>query len=322
MLTVNSLSGGKTSSYLEAHYPADVSLFALVCLDNHNANAGSKTFKIDKHVRQLVNDKLQKYCSHMPEFMATAEDPLIIKTMFDLEQHTSREIVWLRGESFESLVEDKGTLPNKHHRWCTTRFKITPIFEHLFMYHTLPCKMRIGYRADEAERVNSFKDTFKYQTHAELYYTKCGETAPANFKTKNLAWIQKDGKPSKDYFRGISHPHQHRWAEISFRIGEFPLIEDGIDQSDVQRYWKDKNVQFPVDSNCQFCFWKHPQQLRQNFDTHPGIMNSAVYIEYMKDDKSTFHHQFSMQDIRDKVWLQGDLFQMRGGSCQGGYCTD
>jgi hypothetical protein len=30
MITVNSLSGGKTSSYLAKHYPADYNLFALV----------------------------------------------------------------------------------------------------------------------------------------------------------------------------------------------------------------------------------------------------------------------------------------------------
>lgn len=322
MLTVNSLSGGKTSSYLEVHYPADVSLFALVCLDSHNANANSSTFKVDAYIRRIVNDKLQKYCSHQPEFRSTAEDPIIIKTMLDLEQLTGREIIWLRGPGFESLVDGKGTLPNKHHRWCTTKFKITPIFEHLFMYHSLPVKMRIGYRADEAHRVNAFKDTFKYATHCEFVYECFGEYVSGNMRTVHLPYISKNGVVNEDYVRGISHPHRHRWAEIPFRIGEFPLVEAGIDQADVQRYWRDKMVPFPEDSNCQFCFWKHPQQLAQNFITQPSIMNSAIYIEMMKDDKSTFHHQFSMLDIRDRVGIQGNLFQMRGGSCQGGYCTD
>ena len=34
----------------------------------------------------LVNDRLQKYCSHYPEFVATSEDPKILGVMFDLEQ--------------------------------------------------------------------------------------------------------------------------------------------------------------------------------------------------------------------------------------------
>ena len=33
MLTVNSLSGGKTSSYLAYHYPADLEIFSLVCVN-------------------------------------------------------------------------------------------------------------------------------------------------------------------------------------------------------------------------------------------------------------------------------------------------
>ena len=313
MITVNSLSGGKTSSYLEVHYPADVSVFALVCLDSHNANAGSSTFKIDKYVRQMVNDKLQKYCSHQPDFLGTAEDPIIIKTMLDLEQHTGREITWLRGKGFQSLVEGKNTLPNKHHRWCTTEFKITPIFEHLLMYHSLPCKMRIGFRSDEAHRANTFKDTFKYATHCEFAYE--WEDVPGNMKSTRL---QDDGF---GYYKGYSAYYRHRWAEVPFRIGEFPLIEDGTDQAEVQRYWRDKAIQFSEDSNCQFCFWKHPQQLRRNFETQPATMNMAVMIEMMKNDKSTFHHTMAMKDIRD-IGIQTDMFQMKGGSCHGGYCTD
>lgn len=318
MITVNSLSGGKTSSYLEVHYPADVSLFALVCLDSHNANAKSATFKIDKHVRQLVNDKLQKYCSHQHEFLGTAEDPLIIKTMLDLEQHTGREIVWLRGEGFQSLTEGKGMLPNKGHRWCTTNFKIQPIFEHLLMYHSLPCKMRIGFRSDEAHRAETFKDTFRYSTHCEFAYD--WENVPKTYKSKLIKCTNLAEDCNMNYYHGYSVPHRHRWLEVPFRIGEFPLIEDGIDNPIVQRYWRDKNVQFPLDSNCQFCFWKHPQQLRQNFETQPGTMNSAVMIEMMKGDTSTFHHSMAMKDIRD-IGIQTDMFQMKGGGCHGGYCT-
>jgi hypothetical protein len=320
MITVNSLSGGKTSSYLEAHYPSDVSVFALVCLDSHNANAGSKTFKIDNKVRQMVNDKLQKFCSHQLEFTGTAEDPLIIKTMFDLEQHTGREIIWLRGEGFQQLVHGKGTLPNKHHRWCTTIFKIKPIFEFLYMYHSLPCKMRIGFRSDEAHRANTFKDTFKFSTHCAFAYDNYGEEYPANWKSVRLKCKDNPEDCDMNYYHGWSVPHQHRWAEIPFRVGDFPLIEDGITQGDVQRYWRDKNVEFSLDSNCQFCFWKHPQQLRRNFESQPATMNAAVMIEMMKDDKSTFHHSMAMKDIRD-IGIQTDLFQMKGGGCHGGYCT-
>ncbi len=96
MKTVNSLSGGKTSSYIAVHYPADLEIFALCCIDCHNAGKN-----IDKKMKQMTNDKLQKYCSDMPEFVATSEDPKILKVMFDLEQKIGREIIWLRGKGWE-----------------------------------------------------------------------------------------------------------------------------------------------------------------------------------------------------------------------------
>lgn len=316
MITVNSLSGGKTSSYLAAHYPADLELFSLVCIDDHNANAGSTSFKVDKHVRQLVNDKLQKFCSDQHEFLATAEDPLIIKTMFDLEQHLGREIIWLRGPGFQQMTFGKSMLPNKKHRFCTTIFKIEPIFRHLFRYHTLPCKMRIGYRSDEATREESFTDTWKYSTHAELALP--GDKVPGNYHIKPLPYITKTGKINPDYSRGNSLPHMHRWEEVIWRVGEFPLIEDGIIQNDIQRYWADKDIQFPVDSNCQFCFWKNEQQLRRNFDTQPGTMNAAVVVEDMLG--SNLLKSMSLMKVRD-IAPQMDLFQSTGSSCHGGFCT-
>ena len=123
MKTVNSLSGGKTSSYIAVHYPADYELFALCCIECHNAGRD-----IDKRMRQMVNDKLQKYCPHYPEFVATSEDPKILKTMFDLEQMIGREIIWLRGIGWEDMVRLKKAIPNQFKLFCTTMMKMQPIF--------------------------------------------------------------------------------------------------------------------------------------------------------------------------------------------------
>lgn len=38
MVTVNSVSGGKTSAYLDKHYPADYSLFALVRIEDERCS--------------------------------------------------------------------------------------------------------------------------------------------------------------------------------------------------------------------------------------------------------------------------------------------
>ena len=51
MKTVTSISGGKSSAYIAANYPADYLVFSLVRSSNE-----SLRFK-DKYVKQMVEDK-------------------------------------------------------------------------------------------------------------------------------------------------------------------------------------------------------------------------------------------------------------------------
>lgn len=282
MKTVNSLSGGKTSGYLAAHYPADLDVFSLVCIDDHNAGG-----KIDKKLRQMVNDRLQKYSSHWPEFRATSEDPTILKTMFDLEQFIGREIIWLRGMGWEEMIRRQQAIPNLAKRFCTLILKMIPIFEFLFIYHETPVKMRIGYRYDEQERKAQFTDTIKYSFYCQYY-------------------------PNSNKWR-------HRWEEIFWRVGEFPLVEDKVHHFKVASYWQDKAIEFPIDSNCQNCFWKDPQQLRKNFDTNRSIMYWAAIQEALYDH--TFRDDYSLLQI-SKLAIQQDFLFGTGAGCQAGGCTD
>lgn len=284
MKTVNSLSGGRTSGYIAANYPADLDVFALVCSDAHNT--GGK-IKWDRKLLQMVNDKLQKYCSHYPEFLATTEDPIILKTMFDLEQFIGREIIWLRGMGWEEMMKKQQAIPNMSKRFCTTILKMIPIFEFLYKYHELPVKMRIGYRYDEMERKVGFTDTIKFATHCQYY-------------PKSNQW-------------------KHRWQEIVWRIGEFPLIDDKVHHFKVRSFWEGKGIEFPEDSNCQNCFWKQPQQLRKNFDTNPQIMWWAAIMEDMMGH--TFRDDFSLLQI-SKLAIQQDFMFGTGAGCQAGFCTD
>lgn len=98
MKTVNSLSGGKTSSFLSAHYPADYEIFSIVCVDDPDCAHP------DKKVMQYANDKIEKYCAPYGEVIGTCEDPVIFKTMMDLEQFIGREIIWVRDISFDQLI--------------------------------------------------------------------------------------------------------------------------------------------------------------------------------------------------------------------------
>jgi hypothetical protein len=294
MITVNSLSGGKTSSYIAANYPADVDIFALVCIDDHNANANTN-YKLDAKMIQAVNDKLQKHCSHMPEFIATAEDPMTIKTMFDLEQHIGREIIWVRGIGYDSLIKQNKFIPNQRASNCTTVLKIEPIFRCLYMYYSLPCEMRIGYRADESHRTAKFTENFKFAFYSQLRNTP-----------------KKGGKGPTEHFQ--------RLLDVVYRIGVFPLVEDDIWHIDIQKYWELYKILFPEDTNCQFCFHKRLQQLKQNGIRNPSIAMWAAIQEEMMNG-NTFHKDWSILEIQN-VNVQQDLFGKSHGGCHGGYCIN
>lgn len=285
MTTVNSLSGGKTSSYLAVHYPADIEIFALVCIDCHNARG-----VIDPAIKRFVNEKLQKTSSQWPEFRATAEDPKTLKVIMDLEQLIGREIIWVRGIGFEELIEKKKYLPNRRTRFCTHQMKMQPIFEYLYLRTELPVEMRIGFRYDELERQE-------------------------RFTTKYRAALRCDHQITETVDRWVN-----RWQEFEWRTGKFPLIEDRIMHPTVQRFWRDKPIVFPEDSNCQFCFWKHPQQKRKNFETNPAIMYWGAIHEDMI--YSRLADDYSLLQI-SRLGLQQDFHYGTGTGCQAdGFCTN
>ena len=108
METINSLSGGKTSSYMSVHYPADHNIFSLVCIDDKRCKPK------DTKIVQKVNDKLEKYgfLKKYGEFIATAEDDKVLKVILDLEQMIGEEIVWVRHHSLDKWIDKKGMLMN------------------------------------------------------------------------------------------------------------------------------------------------------------------------------------------------------------------
>jgi len=140
MKTVNSLSGGKTSSYIAANYPADYDVFALVRTDDKNC------LFPDKKLRQEVEDRIQA------PFIGTLEDDTIIHTMLDLEQYIGRKITWVTGKTFDEVLDTAGTLPDPLRRYCTTQMKMHPMFEWWRGELNIPCEFRLGFRANEKRR--------------------------------------------------------------------------------------------------------------------------------------------------------------------------
>lgn len=232
MKTVNSLSGGKTSSYIAANYPADYDVFSLVRIEDENCR-----FKDDK-IRKEVEDRIQA------PFIATAEDDTIIYTMLDLEQFIGRPITWTTGETFEQIIKNHGGyLPNKMARYCTTDLKTMPIL--YWMYDTIkePVKMRFGFRANETNRANKMLDKVD-----EEGFT----TVKATFSKL------KDGRNS--------------WQTVRYCKPEFPLIKDNIHKDKIEMFWAFTGVRFAYMNNCVGCHWRSPLLLKHMSDKMPQKM--------------------------------------------------
>lgn len=276
MKTVNSISGGKTSAYMAVHYPADYEVFSLVCIDD------TSCIPTDKRIVQQVNDKLQKYCSHRPEFIATAEDDKVLKVVLDLEQKIGREIIWLRGDSFETVNTRRKALPNQFKRFCTTEMKTDVIFEFWLYRIGEQVLMRLGFRYDEMERWDNFKTKY-------LYPIAC-----KNFGT-----------------------HRQIKQTFNWRIADKVLVEDKVHHFKVHSYWIGKGIDFPDDSNCVGCFWKDSQQLRKNWDNQPLKMKWFA----SQEGRRTFKKRITYNQIKN-ILIQPDFIFGGGSGCKAGACHD
>jgi len=235
MKTVNSLSGGKTSSYIAANYPADYNVFSLVRTDD------KKCIFPDAKIRQQVSDRLGT------EFIGTLEEDTIIYTMLDLEQFIGSKIDWVTGKTFDNAIikTKKGTryLPNKMARYCTTELKTMPILYWVYDVIKEPVKMRFGYRANETRRAVKMLDKTD-----EEGFTK----VKATFTTL------KDGRNS--------------WGEYRYCKPKFPLIDDNIYKDTIEEFWKNKDVRFAYMNNCVGCWWRSPLLLKKMHNKHPEKM--------------------------------------------------
>jgi hypothetical protein len=148
MIIVNSLSGGKTSSYMAAHTTVDYNIFSLVRIEADYCKPK------DKNIVKYVSDKLGL------DFIATAESDKTLYVMRDLEQLLGKEIIWVTGDTFDKVILKKKALPNMAWRFCTTEMKMKPIFEYCHKNFGM-VEMNIGFRYDEKERADKENTKFK-----------------------------------------------------------------------------------------------------------------------------------------------------------------
>jgi hypothetical protein len=230
MITVNSLSGGKTSSYIAKHYPANVNIFSLV-----RTNDKDVMFP-DAKVRQMVSDRI----GH--EFIGTLEMDEIIYTMLDLEQFIGSGINWLSPLTFDEIINRKGGgyLPNKVQRFCTVDMKVQTIAQWLYDKNMTPCEMRIGFRANEQRRAKNMIE-------------RADENGMEHFK----------------FHVGFHKNGNKKWQDLPYRKVKFPLIKDGIFKDQIEEYWKDKPVRFAYMNNCVGCFHRSEMFLKHMSNKAP-----------------------------------------------------
>jgi hypothetical protein len=189
MKTVNSLSGGKTSSYLATHYPADYNLFALVRSESIELQPK------DKCLIKLVSDKIGM------DFIGTQESDLTLKVVLDLEQLIGSEIKWLTGDTFEQVLRNhKNFLPNQMTRFCTTKMKIEPIAKFCRNEIKEIVLTRLGMRYDEENRINYDNTHFKFHNG----YSKNGRNKWILEKYRELEYPLFDDK--------IDHYQVYLWS--------------------------------------------------------------------------------------------------------------
>lgn len=233
MKTLNSLSGGKTSSYIAANYPADYDVFSLVRIEDENCKFP------DEKIRKEVEDRIQA------PFIGTAEDDTIIYTMLDLEQHIGRPITWVTGKTFESTIDKHGGyLPNKIARYCTTDMKTLPIAEWRYNNIEGDVAMRFGYRANEMGRAKRMMEKTNDNGMTEV---------------KIIVGKHKNGN--------------NKWKTIEYCNPEFPLIEAHLFKDTIEEYWRDKPVRFAYMNNCVGCWWRSPMLLNHMSNRHPNKMD-------------------------------------------------
>ena len=282
MIKVNSISGGKTSSYIAVNYPADYNLFSLVRTDD------KKCLFPDKKIRQIVSDKLNI------DFIGTLEEDAIIYTMLDLEQLLGTKIDWVTGKTFDEIINRNGKkyLPNLTQRFCTTEMKLKPMFEWWLKNFTEPVEMRIGFRANE-------------QSRAERMLLKTSENGFSTFK--HIIGKTKTGNSNK-------------WNATEWQKPSFPLIKDKIFKDTIEEFWNGKNVRFAYMNNCVGCFHRNEILLKKMSEKHPNKFDWFCRQEKNTGyNVRTFKNGITYDKIR-KHKLQIELFDEDFNDCDSGYC--
>lgn len=333
MTTINSLSGGKTSSFMALNFETDINIFSCVKLDIDDLFLVKQ-----KDYRTKYTDKVWQYFRWQIDenFYQTAEDDKTLEIIYHLEKELEQKTRKVQNsnewnikivsskKSFDNLI-NKRFLPNFRARTCTENLKVLPIYD--WQKHNLGnevVKMNLGFRADEIERtvnlyfkltpLNKRKENKKFDVQKFIntyqipnYIVNWWDRLEVFEKVKKGILI-----PKKIPFNIIKGDY--------CRVPDFPLIENKITNSEIIKFWKSKpNYVFPEISNCVGCFFHSINQLKKQFEHNISKMNwfekQEIYVG------KTFGKKKSLTEIK-KLPKQLEMDYYQTNSCDSGFCTD
>ena len=346
MITVNSISGGRTSSFMALHFPADHHIFACVEQEHiHTTMEGKRRRDRDPNLLP-AQDWLRLF---NPGFWATAEDDRTIialhrlsRELADHRQDRDRggiEVVFAhntgdrRYDTFDKIVAD--FLPNARKRLCTEKLKVYPMYRYLKHYiiegrvdepTREPVEMRIGFRLDEVDRTVNlyFKVVEKAKRVPDPAFDLQAVINRYRIPDYIVTWWDRmdvEGTVRRGE-RVLKGNPFNEWKGDYYRIPAFPLIEAGVTHADIVKYWQGRpEYDFPPISNCVMCFHHTVQQLQKQWADPINIakMRWAAKAEATKG--RTFLKHFTMEQIRN-LPIQTELEFSDLSSCDSGGCTD
>lgn len=260
MVTVNSVSCGKSSSFMALEFKADHNLFAVVEQDVYKYTMGSR--KAREAILGL--DSAQKWLRlYNPGFWMSAEDDLTLVAAHQLSNEIGRLTgqlyyghggiepifahIWgkTKYKTYDDIVKD--FLPNSTKRLCTEVLKVEPIYNKIRkdISKVEPVEMRIGYRLDELDRtVNMFFKLVEKKDRVpdpSFDLQKVIEGLQIPHYLANWWDVMEVEKMVKSGQRILKPQPFNYYKNDYYRIPSFPLIQHGITKADIVKYWSNVN---------------------------------------------------------------------------------
>jgi len=307
MVTVNTISGGKSSATNSILYPADHNVFSLVRIEK--PEDGEKRFDVrwmkgkDENTRRIIEDRIGK------DFYGTAEDDTIIYTILDLEQFLGSEITIVSGETFDNVLKNSGRcLPDPLRRFCTQEMKLKPMFDWWKENINQPAEFRIGFRKGEEKRaVKTLKS--------------CNERGFLEMKDI-IGQRQCKRKKTGEIFT------QNLWGQIEWQKPTFKLIENLITRDFVENFTDELPIRFSDKNNCGNCFHQDPMFIAWRARVNENIKEVVKWAsskEGIKHKKDVWfkEKQLTMSQIlhfAEQYSFLKELTSNDFNDCDSGYC--